>query len=248
VQQVKWRKVIQHPDKEEIIRRLSRGDSVQKVSRWLTAKYAGRNKRKKFLLTIKTLQGFRKDYLNLQGDALQKIKEERAKQIAETEKKRAKTLLERSQAYQEALECAVDDIIDKEKRLKQIDIILSAQIQKMNVLAGEGNDKNTMKAHKVLIEYIKEWRGLVQDWHKIVDGAPDSKTEHTLNINIVKDEISVVKNVLVGILREIDPSLQDLFLSRLDQEFAKLEKGRVDAKAREIQDVAYEEVKRIEQT
>lgn len=206
-----------HPDKEDIIRRLTSGQSLDKIVNWLNRKYNGR--RKNLRISRKTLQDFRKNFLQLEGDALQKLQEKRLQEIAEQDKKRAKTLLSKSPTYQSALAEVTNRVVDKETRLKQIDQILETQIYNMNDMV-DGKD---LKAHKILIDYIKEWRGLVQDWAKLIEGRPDSRVQHDVNINMVRDEVAVVKNVVISILREIDPMLQELFFDRMDEEFKKLE-------------------------
>lgn len=232
---IKWRKILMHPDKEEIIRRLTDGQSLDKIVNWLNRKYVG--KRKNLRVSRKTLQGFRKDFLQLEGAALLKLQEKRLKEIAEQDKKRAKTLLNKSPAYQGALAEVTNRIVDKETRLKQIDQILETQIYNMNDLV-DGKD---LKAHKVLIEYIKEWRGLVQDWAKLIEGQPDSRVQHDININMVRDEVAVIKNVVISILREIDPVLQELFFDRMDEEFKKLE-GKTESKPPEAIEAEFTEV------
>ena len=68
------KKVLNHPDKEDMIKRLLGGDSVKEVERWLKEKYP---RSKRLHVSYMTLQKFRADHLNLKGDVLGDIKNRR---------------------------------------------------------------------------------------------------------------------------------------------------------------------------
>ena len=68
------KKVLNHPDKEELIRKLLEGDSVKEVEAWIKQKYP---RRKRLHVSYMTLQKFRAEHLNLKGDVLEDIKNRR---------------------------------------------------------------------------------------------------------------------------------------------------------------------------
>jgi len=61
---ISGRKILFHKDKDEIIRRLTRGDSLDKVEAWLKNKYKDARYKKRHV-SRKTLQKFRQEYLGL---------------------------------------------------------------------------------------------------------------------------------------------------------------------------------------
>ena len=64
------KKILKHPDKEDIIRMLSDGESVRGIEAKLKEKYSNN---KALWLSSVTLQKFRKDNLNLYGRVLKDI-------------------------------------------------------------------------------------------------------------------------------------------------------------------------------
>ena len=60
-------KVLKHPDKEEIIKKLLNGESLKDVERWLSKKYP---RKKRLHISYMTLQKFRKENLNIEGEIL----------------------------------------------------------------------------------------------------------------------------------------------------------------------------------
>ena len=91
-----FEKVLNHPDKNVIIRMLLQGRGVRYVAYYLMHKYPNN---KDMHITFKTLQAFRKLKLNIEGVALEAIKEaaedkrterEHVAKVKEKKKKKAK--------------------------------------------------------------------------------------------------------------------------------------------------------------
>ena len=68
------KKILNHPDKEEVIKKLLEGDSVKEVERWLKEKYP---RTRRLHISYMTLQKFRGEHLNLKGEVLDDIKNRR---------------------------------------------------------------------------------------------------------------------------------------------------------------------------
>ena len=68
------KKVLVHPDKEEIIKQLLEGSSVKSVESWIKDKYP---RKKRMHISYMTLQKFRSEHLNLRGEVLDDIKNRR---------------------------------------------------------------------------------------------------------------------------------------------------------------------------
>ena len=59
-------------------------------------------------------------------------------------------------------------------------------------------------------------RALLQDWKKFIEGYADKKVEHNININVVHQQISIMKGVVCEVLTEMDPSLVSIFVDKLN--------------------------------
>jgi len=71
-------KILNHPDREEIIQKLVAGFSPNKVHDWLNEKYSAEEDRNN-RITIKAISDFRSRYLNLNREAVRILKKERQK-------------------------------------------------------------------------------------------------------------------------------------------------------------------------
>lgn len=222
------KKILKHPDYKRIVQRLTEGHSLGEILTWLNKKYTKRQTR--FRLSKKTLQDFRHDYLNIKGDALAEIRNKRREVRREESIKETKNMIKDLPSYKSAMEEVIKDELDKERRLKQIDKILEHQIMLIGDLFDQAIDreadtidyKKFSKLNNNLMKNIEQWRNLMHDWAKLIEGQADSVTEHNVNITVVQDELLALKNAVITVLRTMEPDLQAIFLSQLDDEMAKI--------------------------
>ena len=93
-------KILRHPDRQEIIERLTNGEGVRVVADWLKAKYP---KDKSKWVTFVSLQSFRQDKLNIQGQVLRDIQAKKAELDYHIQKQDEERLVQSSQAYQDKI-------------------------------------------------------------------------------------------------------------------------------------------------
>ena len=97
------KKVLNHPDKEELIKKLLEGESVKGVESWLKDKYP---RKKRMHISYMTLQKFRTEHLNLKGEVLDDIKNRRIEVSKEASEAEARMIVKNSSAYQHPLKAA----------------------------------------------------------------------------------------------------------------------------------------------
>jgi hypothetical protein len=65
----------------------------------------------------------------------------------------------------------------------------------------------------------------MQDWKKYVEGFADKKIEHNVNVNIVDDQLKIMKEVVIDVLREMDPALVLVFMEKINYKMSGLKHG-----------------------
>ena len=204
------KKVLNHPDKEELIRKLLEGDSVKEVEGWLKEKYP---RRKRLHVSYMTLQKFRAEHLNLKGDVLDDIKNRRHEIDKESIDAETKMVIHNSSAYQQKIDQIASNKLDVSKRLLEMDSLINSRLEFYYNLLENGG---TLKEDKIFIEYINTMKGLMQDWKKYVEGVADKRVEHNININVVNEQARILKETVIEVLSEISPDLITVFVERLD--------------------------------
>jgi len=203
--------VRKHPNKEEIDERLLAGESVQAVENWLKQKFS---KNKKLQLNRMTLQAYRKNFLDLDGDVLADIKKERQVKLAEEKKRRAVEIVHAEPAYQLAkakyAEGYALQISQTNQRLEECYRKLQEQMTIM-----EGEKVHHLNA-KVIVEQINQMRGILKD---AFDMEQKIKEDQQTNINIdvgrITREIQIIKTAVRETITELCPEVWPAFMEKL---------------------------------
>lgn len=211
------KKVLQHPDKEIIISKLIEGESLRDVEAWLKNKYP---RKKRLHISYMTLQKFRQEHLNIEGEVLEDIKNKRNDKIREEAIAEQKMIVNSSNAYQDKINQVVSNEIDVSKRLLEMDALITSRMEFYYNMLQEGGG---VKEDKVFLEYVSMMKGLMQDWKKYIEGFADKKVDHNININVAFDQVNVLKSVIYEVLEEIDPGLINVFINKLDTKMRELE-------------------------
>ena len=180
-------KVLRHPDKESIIKKLLSGDSVKEVERWLKTKYP---RTKRLHISYMTLQKFRSENLDLRGDVLEEVKNRRSDADKDAIESEAKMIIASSSAYQDKISEIADAELDVTRRLLEMDKLINSRIKYYYNLLSDGG---TIKEDKIFLEYVNTMKGIMQDWKKYIEGVADKKIEHNINVNEITIQIRTTK-------------------------------------------------------
>jgi len=211
------KKVLAHPDKEDIIRLLLEGESVKSVESWLKEKYP---RKKRMHISYMTLQKFRSDHLNLRGEVLDDIKNRRVEVNKESAEAEARMIVKNSSAYLQKIDEIASTELDVAKRLLEMDALINSRIEfYFNVLQNGGS----IKEDKVFIDYINTMKSLMQDWKKYIEGFADQKIEHNININVINEQARVLRESVMEILHKMDPDLIPVFVDALNRRMNNFE-------------------------
>lgn len=211
-------KVLKHPDREEIIRRLTDGESIRSVVGWLKTKYKNN---KKHQISIPSLQEFRKKYLALEGEVLSDIQAARQDIVAEIKQQEAKALVKSNSAYQQKINSIVNSHLDIKDQLLKLHVLIIDRIEFWYNEISEGNHSATV-ADKELRQYIDRLMTLFQQWSKFIDGIADHTVEHNVNINMVNDQVRSINYVIMEVLEELDPEVAMVFLQKVNRKLNEL--------------------------
>jgi hypothetical protein len=212
-------KVFKHPEKEEIIKKLLNGESVKGVEAWLKKKHP---RKRRLWISYATLQKFRKNHLNLEGEVLENIKAAKREHDDDSKVLEAKMILATSSAYQEKLNEIANNKLDADRKILEMMTLVSSRIEfYFNMLQTTGG----IKEDKLFIELLNAQRGLVQDWKKYVEGVADKKIEHNINVSVVNEQVTVLKNIVFEVLQELDPALIPLFVEKVNSRLLDVNYG-----------------------
>jgi hypothetical protein len=211
--------VVRHPDKEELIKMLLNGDSVKQIESWLKKKYP---RSKRHHISYMTLQKFRSENLNIKGNLLEDIKTKKKSDELVSADAEIRMAVMNSSEYQNKISEIVSNEMDVARKLLEMEKLISSRMEfYFNSVSSGGN----LKGDRVFLEYLNTMRSIMQDWKKYVDGFADKKIEHNVNVNIVDDQLKIMKEVVVEVLREMDPALVLVFMEKINYKMSGLKHG-----------------------
>lgn len=217
-------KVLTHPDKKIIVKMLLSGNGVRAVARFLRERYPDQ---KKMHISVPTLQSFRKQKLNVEGEALAMIKENsKNKKIAkeeiaeEREIKRSENEIKKLPMYQEKIKEIVDYHVDIQKELKELFVLAKARMEDLFDKAAAG--QITINEEANLQRYFQIITTNIERWAKYVEKIADRTVETNVNITVIEDQMSLMRDAVREIISEMSPELQLKFLDRLSQKMSSL--------------------------
>lgn len=230
-------KILNHPDKETIIKKLCDGVSPNLVLKWLQEKYP---EDKQYHITIATLSNFRKDYLNLNREAVRILKKERQKRelnlpynpnisafierTNESEEEhalRVKNTLFQSATYRDKLKEITDAHIDAPKLIKELHTLLNSRIEVYyNEVASK--EKMDVKEDRMFLDYIRLATEVAKDFKKVWSDYNSQPDEGTINLNVVHEQVGIIREVVKDLLAEFSPELALEFMDKLNAKLSNL--------------------------
>lgn len=229
-------KILNHPDREDIIQKLVSGLSPNKVSDWLSEKYSKEDE-KHLRITVKAISDFRSKYLNLNRDAVRMLKKERQKKelglphnanagsfldlTDETEEQhdlRVKETLLQSPTYRDKLKEITEATLDGPRLIKELVTLIQSRLEVyFNEIASGTTIGNTIKADKQFAEYVSLMKDLVKDAKKIEDDYNAQPESGQVQLNVVHEQIGIIRDTVKDLLAEFAPDLALEFMDRLNK-------------------------------
>jgi len=206
------KKILSHPDKEDIIQMLTNGESTRSVEEKLKNKYP--NDKGKHISWI-TLQNFRKEHLKLEGKVLQDIQDAAAVQKRQIEETMRQRQLEAVDAYKNKINEIADSKLDVARKILQLDAVIESRMEYWYNMVASG-EETAAKGDNELRKFITQQMELLAQYKKFVEGMADKTIDHNININVMNDQIAVIREVIRECMAEFGPDKAMMFMERLN--------------------------------
>ena len=212
-------KILNHPDSKTIIRRLTEGVPIRELVDWLDKKYPYS---KKLKLTGPTLQKFRKDYLNINGQVLKDIQEAAKEKRLERKQSIVDAKVYNSSAYKDKVNEIADTHLDVARKILQLDNIIESRMEYwFNAI--QSNDATPSQADKEMRQYMDRQIDLLKQYKKFVDGIADRAIGGSVNISTMHDQISTIRDVIHEILQEFSPEQAIIFMDKFNRRLMEVD-------------------------
>lgn len=221
-------KLLNHPDKDEIVSKLMTGVSPKQVADWLKLKYADKEQ-SHLRISSNNLKDFTDNNLDLYSQLRNDIEgissgqKAPPKEIAES--------LKNNKTYQERL----IDLADKEIDIKQIikETVMMVRARAIQVFDKiQSNPENT-KPDYTLIKWFETLINAAEKYDKIVNESPDMIVEHKVTMEIVENRLAIFQEAVRETALELDPEIAFLFMDNLTRKLEALQEPQIQVLGQE---------------
>lgn len=206
--------ILKHPTREEINERLLAGESVEAVSKWLKQRHS---RNPKMWVNKMTLQAYRRNFLDLDGEVLAELKKERAVKLAEERKRRASEIAQSSGAYQLAKKKYAEGYAYQiENTNEMLQTIYSKMEERIAIIEMEPTKHLN---DKVIVEQCRLMKDVLKDHFEMQQQLKEEQQTH-INIDVAKitGEVKALKTAIRRAVTRVCPEAWDTFLEVLKEE------------------------------
>ena len=204
------KKILTHPQKNLITKLLLDGKGVRHVSKVLKEMYPNNHD---LWVSVPTLQDYRMEHLKIEGEVLEDLKRERKHKAEEKEAGKEHTQVRNLSSYKQKLGEIVDFHIDIKRGLVEMDALIRARLEAVFNKIEDG--EASIEREKLLHGYFDRYFTMIDKWAKYVEKLGEQRTETNINITVIQDQMSVLRQAVMDILQEMTPEMAARFLDRL---------------------------------
>jgi len=206
-----FEKILSHPDRNLIIRLLAQGNGVRAIENLLKEKYPDDKSK---TITFMTLQKFRKDYMDLDAEALSLIKKEEKEKLEKKEDAQIDRKIRNLPTYKQVIENAKEEHIDIRRTLKNLELVINSRMETLFNLANQG--KLSQKREENFLGYMEKQLSVLEKWGKYVEKIADKTVQTDVNITVVQDQAVLIREAILETLDDVSPELKIKFLENLN--------------------------------
>lgn len=214
------KKILQHPDKDDIISRLVSGEKPVDVAEWLRSKYGSDIK---FALGSGSLKLFQDEHLDVYLQLKEDILTVKASQSLDDKLSTVQldSRIKNNKKYRERLDELADKEIDIKKVIKLALVNLEARAEQVFDHLQE-NSKD-FKVDHVLIQYFNTLIMAIEKCDKLVNNAPDQVIQHNHTIKLADQQMAIFVDTVRDIIKTFDYEQSLMFTEMFYKRIAVLD-------------------------
>lgn len=215
-------KLVQHPDLEEIIQKLTSGISPKNISDWLKQKYPGPGTAHLYV-TPKLLQDFLKSsYMDFKDQVRKET--EKIKNNEKPDNKLSKSLRQ-NDTWQELLDkqakLDIKEIDLKQLMVESLIAMRKRAEQVFDVI--QQNPESVGNREFALNKWFDTLFSSIKKYDEIINKKPEQSAQTNIyNIQIIQQHIGIFQDAIRNTISKFDPEIASQFVTYLEAELTKL--------------------------
>lgn len=214
------KKILDHPDKDEIISKLVIGISSKDIHDWLSSKYTNVSE-KKFVISDKSIKSFQTNYLDIYSMIQEDIVKSKTALDTNTEEALALSVQDNPTYKSKMMELASKEI-DIRKMVANLCVAIETRVgQVFDEIQEDPRNINT-RIDRLLIDYADALGSILEKYYKFTEEPTNQVINNTVTLNVMDQHISVFHDVIKEVLSQMDLETSLYFMEVFNEKMAKL--------------------------
>jgi hypothetical protein len=222
-----YKKIMEHPDKDEIISKLVIGQAPSDIHDWLKAKYTNVGE-SKFVLTEKILKSFQDTYLDFYNDIQQDIFKTKNALATDNNIDSIELAIKSNPTYQDTILQLSSKELNVEMMMGRMALAVETRMGQIYDLIQEDPRNVNTKTEKLWVELVETAGGLLDKYYKWKEIQSTQVVQHNVTLQVVDQHISVFHNVIKEVLAQMDLETSLYFMEVFNQQMGKLKMPEVN--------------------
>lgn len=216
-----YKKILEHPDKDEIISKLVIGVSATDINDWLKAKYTNVSEAK-FVLSEKIIKSFQDNYLDFYNDMTQDLANVKTAMATSTQDQ-LDLAVKSNPAYKDALVKMANNELDIELIMARMITNVENRLAQIYDMIYEDPRNINTKVERLANDMVETLGGLLDKYYKWKESqSPDQIIQHNVTLQVVDQHISVFHDVIKEVLSQMDLETSMYFMEVFNEKMSKL--------------------------
>lgn len=215
------KKILDHPDKDEIIAKLVLDISPKDIHEWLVSKYTNVSETK-FVIAEKSVKTFKDSYLDVYSLIQEDIIKTKMAVATSTEEQLELSIKSNPTYRSKMLELASKEIDIRQMAAQLCVAIETRMAQVFDEIQEDPRNINT-KVDRLLIDYAEVFGSILEKYYKFTEAPTDAHfTQNNITLQFMDQHILVLQEATREILAEMDLESSMLFMERYAEKISKL--------------------------
>lgn len=215
-----FKKIADHPDRDEIISKLIIDTSPKTIHDWLAAKYTNVSE-SKFVIPEKLIVAFRDNYLDIWSMIQEDLSKARLA-VSNNTSGDLQLAVNNLPAYKDLVLKTATEELDIRKIVKNLCIAIETRLsQVFDQIQSDPNNINT-RVDRLLIEYTEALGNILEKYYKFTEAPANTMVQHNVTLQVVDQHISVFHDVIRDVLSKMDLETSLYFMDVFNEKMTKL--------------------------
>ena len=223
-----YKKILEHPDKDEIISKLVIGQAPSDIHDWLKAKYTNVGE-SKFIITEKVLKSFHSTHLDFYMDIQQDIAKTKDALATSNTIDSIELAIKSNTTYQDTILQLSSKELDAEVMMGRMALAVENRIGQLYDLIQEDPRNVNTKTERLWVELVETAGGLLDKYYKWKENNSTQVIQHNVTLQVVDQHISVFHDVIKEVLAQMDLETSLYFIEVFNTKMATLKMPEVNA-------------------